>query len=462
MQKIQKSIKSIASGFHLFFVRRPKIALRHAHNLKEIGHEDKAVELYSTVRQTMLQDKYSQEIDFKLSRAQWEIGSGSLKDPLFLCRVHTFLVENARTSDGKVRVEFGFNGLKIRGQVIINRRNIGLERPEHVNIMINDKVLRKERLTFKSYAFAGDRAKFEISVRRSTVALCPQTSILSFRLSNGTYIRSPEGGTHFKLQIPHGSGGILERLEATGPIDKKGYLRPSSEHALHRKQDDYLRLYHRARKAFETELGRPLFLLYGTLLGQHRAGDFIPGDDDFDVGYVSEYTDLQAVKTEAIEIIERLIELGFTIVLNRKGKPHRIQDDTIGTDVHLSNRPVFTLNDGKVWMHQVARLNMDLDDFRQVETGLLRGEIICKPRGTEEFLATYYGPTWRVPDPSFSNSSKTVSPAVKRSLSSICLTHAEQKALLARVQKRKLPGRFIPMALYSLYPLEDYLRDVGP
>ncbi|MCC5968287.1 MAG: hypothetical protein JJU24_19425 [Natronohydrobacter sp.] len=363
-------------------------------------------------------------------------------------------VQVRTTPPGRFHAEFGYLGLKITA-VLKAPRDLPSDRlPQALEIRLDDHVLRPERLNF-----VRGKATIRFTVKRQTLEMFPPEALLSLRSSQGGYLTCGKT-THLRLTVPHGDGSIFANLESAGPLSKKGWPRLSPE-AMHEKQNRYLDLYTRARTAFMEEFNKPLFVLYGTLLGQHRGGDFIPGDDDFDVGYVSEQTTPEAVKAEAIEIMERLVKRGMIVLLNREGKPHRLRDAQSGVEIHLDNRPVFTMNDGHVWLHKLARLDMDLDEFRNVETARLRETEIFKPRGTEAFLAAYYGPNWRVPDPGFSNASKVVTPEITQTLSAICLSLEEQRKLKARLDGRYLRGEFIPIGLQKLYPLEEYAAKVG-
>ena len=208
-----------------------------------------------------------------------------------------------------------------------------------------------------------------------------------------------------------------------------------------------------------------MFLLYGTLLGLVRSGDFIPGDDDFDVGYVSEATSPEAVKQEAMDIIRFFVGQGFKVLVNRFGKPFRLTLPGAAAGVHLDVRPVWSPGDGHVWLHKSAHLQMDLEEFRSVLPDTLRGTEVWKPAGTERFLAAYYGASWRTPDPAFSNSGKVTPKAVLDGLAACCLNRQDQLALRDEAAALSAghggKGEFVPISLEPLYPLEVYKQRVG-
>lgn len=390
-------------------------------------------------------------------------------DPLFRCTItpapSTVRDGAPEPLGGTFFAEFGFHGLKLQGRYRPGSLDRQETQAEWADILLDGQCLRRE----KPRVVKG-RAGFLYTVRRPALAMFPPGGRIEVRDSLGRAfavdpcaLRGRHRATHclaLDLGIPYGSGEIFSRLQLTGPLDKKGWPRPS-ESELGARQDGMLALYDRVRTVFEQELGKPLFLMYGTLLGQHRGGDFIPGDDDFDVGYVSECNTPDTVKVEAIQIIEALVANGFTVLLNHLGRPFRVRDGESGVDLHLDSHVLFTAEDGYVWCHPRAHLPLPLDGFRMVENGMLRGIPILKPAATEAFLAAYYGPNWRIPDPDYGNIIVAGDQRVARGLGAVCLTRAEQRALLKRIERRNLPGEFIPMALHDPYPLERYQARIG-
>lgn len=409
----------------------PDLAFQHARHLTRQGKGAEAARLYSDVLSPGLTGSPAD--------------SGPLNDPLFDCR-SSLLAPDPLFSDkvlksGCFHVEYSYSGLKVLGKISVKAGDPVAER---LDLLLDDVVLRSDRLSY-----AAGSADYLFPIRRQTLDSFPKTGVLRLRTSQGHYLGASTGSTGVVLHIPHGDGTLSQKLALTGRLDKKGFLRLGAGQ-IKARQDGYLALYSRARAVFRAEFGKPLIILCGTLLGQTRDGDFIPEDDDFDVGYVSEHTRPEAVKAEAVDMIERLVARGFTVQINREGKPFRLSDDQSGVSLHLDSTPIFSRNDGHVWLHKLARLPIGLNGLRQTRTALMRDTEVDIPAEAEAFLAAYYGPDWRVPDPSFSYSGRIIPAAVRQGLKATCLTQSEQRALMRRLTGKR--GDFRPMALQKLYP----------
>ncbi|TVP74479.1 MAG: hypothetical protein EA339_00250 [Rhodobacteraceae bacterium] len=403
---------------------------------------------------------------FKAGPGRWQ--TPRLHDPLFSCALVPLplLSSSAETTPapGRYFAEFGFLGVKL---------NATLSDPDavaagKVALRLNGHTLRDLGLIPVSEG----RARLLYTIRRPALAMFPPRAVLSLhdargaalavdlRYFPGRAVRDARQCHAIEIAIPFGDGRIFDHLAATGPLDKKGWPQPDRA-AVHARQDQMLALYSRVRQVFDEDIGLPLFVLYGTLLGQYRGGDFIPGDDDFDVGYVSDATGPAAFKAEAMQIMERLVARGFIVGLNHLGRPHRVRDAQSGVEIHLDNHAVFAPGDGHVWLHPRARLPLSLDGFREVEKVQMRGVEVLRPVGTEAFLAAHYGPGWRVPDPGYANITTSPDRRVAQQLSALCLTRAEQRAFAQRLVRQGLPGDFIAVALEPPYPLDRYAARVG-
>lgn len=388
--------------YALFLItKHPDFGFHHIKILRAIGKLESAVGIYT----------------------DGDANTEALADPLFDA-------ELVQIGQSRLLAEFGYRGLWLGGP---------LPASKWIEIKLGEVVLRREALQGKS--------EFRYQITRRPLAMFGNSEQLSVVDNEGNILGV------WIVKIPGGDGTLKDFIVNKGGLDKKGGLK-SRKKELEQRQREYLALYERVNSAFQKQCGRPIFILYGTLLGQHRSGDFIPGDDDFDIGYVSEETSFTGVRAEAIRIIQILISSGFTVSLNYEGKPFRIRDDLAGPGVWLDNRPVFDLGDGFSWLHKHARLKIPLADFRYPEEGLMSGHQILKPRNSANFLSEYYGPNWKTPDPDYSNASKFVAPYVLRGLSKVNLTLHEQRELKDKAARMGIAHRFKPLTLNTLYPVD--------
>lgn len=410
-------------------------------------YEDVVTEAETSNAQWALGAK--QKWQFGLEMTRHRTGAPRVDDPLFAC---DFTPEGAPATGetpvaGFFRVKAADNGLSVTGILAQNDS-------AQLDIVINGHVLRS--LT-PSASFL---PTFALTIKRNSVAKFPRAGTLEMRTRDGAQLRTVGGTERLEFTVPHGDGSLPEILGTGVTLDKKGEIRASHAEAQLRHDQD-LNIYAHARDFFDVKRGRPLFLLYGTLLGCFRDGDFIPGDDDFDVGYVSEETTPEAVKEEAKNIVVELVRAGFTVSFNRRGRLFRIHlDEGAGSDRHIDVQFVW-LQDGKAWAHNQACLPASRADFVPITEGKLRGTKVYLPNDPEVFLRANYGPQWKTPDPGFRYYPADIDRSVRNNLAKSLMTVSEYKDLAKRVTSevadRPGAGRLVSLGSQDLYPLDKFI-----
>jgi tetratricopeptide (TPR) repeat protein len=400
----------------------------------------------------------TQRWQFDLESIYHRMGTPRVDDPLFVCSAEPGeAVPGSQPVAGLFRARFTFAGLVVTGIVAGGNGSSGdgSSDSDRVEVLLDGVPLRTVNAGGDGFF-----PEFKLEIRRATLESFPKEAMLEVCTPDGTRLRAPGGADHLRLCIPHGTGDIRDVLAAGVRLDKKGAISPSPDQTRLR-QERYLQIYDQVRDFFAHELGRPLFLMYGTLLGYHRDGDFIPGDDDFDAGYVSDATDPVAVKQETMRIIVELVRAGFTVSVNRRGRLFRVQLEREANDgYHLDLRPVW-FSGGRVWVHNHCSFPSRRAEFLPVAEGELRGVRVLVPHDTEAFLRGHYGPGWKVPDPGFQYYTSGIDPEILANLARALITVRECRELSERIAREvgdsPPAGRFVSVGSQDLYPLDEFL-----
>lgn len=385
---------------------------------------------------------------FFLERIRTQLGDTRVFDPLFSASIVPSNSEEDRSrwASGFYRAEFVYSGLRIMGIV-------GGYRGDYVSVYLGDAILRSVSVRRGPVGSA-----FTMMVFRPALDTFPMTDELTVATEDGRVVPFRGYAAKAVLNTPSGDGTLVSRLSRGAKLSKKGTLSPPAEE-IRAHQDAYLELYARARDLFDSSIGKPLFIFYGTLLGYYRENDFITDDDDFDAGYISDATDPVSVKNETKEIIKTLLMHGFTVSFNSRGRLFRIQSsDSEAGGVHIDARPLW-FQDGRVWAHNHFAMPASIDDYLPIGVGALRGTLVYTPRNIEKFLVGQYGEGWSVPDPGFVYHRDAIDRWILENLNQALITPEEfrqwQSEFDATRQSNPRMGRFISLAMADMYPLDQ-------
>ena len=398
--------------------------------------------------------RWLQAAEFFLERALHRAGRGRVVDPLFACRLDE-VPALALGSMGAFTAEFVFSGLQLSGFIASGAGS-------SVDVFLDEVLVRTVNLVS-----GRNLSRFSFRFTRTALGLFPASSTLRIRCGSG-FLASFAGSEGLRLEIPHGFRVGTDKeasplISGLRQVDKKGTVAPT-EIELGERRLAFLSIYEEARSFFKEYFGKELFLIYGTLLGFHRQGGFIIGDDDFDVAFMARGKSPLEVKTETIDMIVELVQAGFSVSFNRRGRLFRLHGRGCGfagehLDIHS-----FWMQDGKVWAHNDFCAAADRGQYvpaPERDYGLLKAYVPADP---DAFLGAHYGPGWKTPDPGFVNYFDGKDSLVLARLAEALITPGEYRAAVQRlkVQHDGLAtcGEFISIGERHLYPLPERESDL--
>jgi hypothetical protein len=399
----------------------------------------------------------TQQVQFMIERCKAILGEPTQADPLLLCKALPAEDRAIEPSVGTFSVSFQFYGFLITGVIDRKKAMLGKAESAEVKIAVDDFVIRTRKVRLNRRM-----SRFSFRLKRPVLCHFPQHSKLSVKVSECGLL-SHGLGSYINMVVPCGGNDLEPLIADHGLLTKKGSLATSSD-KMSGASADYIRLYRLAQEAFKSILGRPLFIMFGTLLGCIRNGALIPGDDDFDVAYISLESSSERVKAETIEIMRKLLYAGFDILLNRQGRPMRLMHKSIGAETHIDISTVWR-GVSKVMAPPYGCLDLELTDFLPTIDALLCGSTVSVPNNPVKILERYYGRGWRIPDPGYSATLRTTPRKLRNELKSINLGRSEVFGFKDSIEAGRSSGTPIGMfnskAIFSLYPIDEYEKYCG-
>lgn len=363
------------------------------------------------------------QYEFRKEKALRKIGKSEIDDKIFDLNVWEFPVEKLDMMNVKYSAKVGPAGLNVNIDVPTSLKS----EDDTIDLYVNDFLLRKINTKIN-----GDRASISYFVRKESLEVLPKIFGIYFTLGDVICMQP--------VCSIINSFAIESKILIQG-LDKKGFPVFKNE-VNHQRQIESLKLYSRVNEFLNEKMNKPFFLLYGTLLGCYRDKKFIPSDDDFDAGYVSNYESPKDVKQELLEIIKNLIEAGFTVSINKRGRAFCIWDEQSSHTTRLDVRPVF-FSSTKLWAHLQASLDMRIEEVLPCNEVSFEGVRVLIPKNSEKFLEQNYGKNWKIPDPAYSNKSVSIPESVLAHLEKYCFSVRELKNMNKYFAKKDIHGKLI-------------------
>jgi SAM-dependent methyltransferase len=209
---------------------------------------------------------------------------------------------------------------------------------------------------------------------------------------------------YFDADVSFGSGEArLEIVDGDGnplSVDKVGHLTRSFAATDEGIRDEILAGTQRALRDLRETCGVEAYLNYGALLGAIRDGAMIAHDSDTDVCYLSRHESPADIILESYRIERTMRDLGWRLLRMSGGDIKLLLPLSDGRVCHIDIFVAFYVR-GTFYQlgnrsGQVAR-----EVILPVSEIELHGYRFPAPADPEAMLAFLYGPSWRVPDPSF-------------------------------------------------------------
>ncbi len=235
----------------------------------------------------------------------------------------------------------------------------------------------------------------------------PWPPVMSAHLSGTTCVRlaDAEGRqVYFEAPVSFGtSDRALVFQDAKGnplAVDSAGHLTRVFAETTDESRKEIVAGTARAIADLRESVGIDAHVSYGCLLGAVRDGHMIGHDSDSDLAYLSHHTHPADVVRESFRMERELRALGWKVVRMSGADLKLFLPLADGRTVHVDVFGAFYVGDT---FYQMGGRSGHLpeDALTPASTVVLEGVALAAPADPERVLEFLYGPTWRVPDPSF-------------------------------------------------------------
>lgn len=221
-------------------------------------------------------------------------------------------------------------------------------------------------------------------------------------IGSSAHLQIRANGLLADLPVPHFAHApkfnledLRQKLEAGHVFNEKGKLQLSKTVDTVW-QDNMFALFD-GMSAILAKKDLKLFVMYGTLLGAYRNGNFIGHDHDFDAGYISSHTDSNKVLVEFTEVAEALAEHGYRVVC--KLSCIWVTDPKSGVTIDIFH--TYFDESGKLLLPfgVCGTKPFTSSEFRGYAELDLAGRKVPAVADTQALVEFIYGPHWKTPNP---------------------------------------------------------------
>jgi SAM-dependent methyltransferase len=201
------------------------------------------------------------------------------------------------------------------------------------------------------------------------------------------------GAGEGRIDIADGDGNPLS-------VDKVGHLTRSFAATDVKIRDEILAGTQRALRDLRETCGVEAYLNYGALLGAIRDRAMIAHDSDTDVCYLSRHESPADIILESYKIERTMRGLGWNLLRMSGGDIKLLLPLSDGRVCHIDIFVAFYVR-GTFYQLGNRSGHVPREVILPVSEIELEGFTFPAPADPEAMLAFLYGPSWRVPDPSF-------------------------------------------------------------